>query len=96
MNRFWRTLGLQYAPKEKEKAQKMAIEPGERIEELLKGKQFFGEDDIGYLDLAVGWVSNMLPVWDEVGSTKILDPLRFPSTTSWVTNFLSHPLIRDN
>ncbi|PKI65226.1 hypothetical protein CRG98_014375 [Punica granatum] len=81
---------------EKEKATKIAIDAVERIEELLKGKQFFGGDDIGYLDLAVGWVSHWLPVWDEVGSTKILDPLRFPSTTSWATNFLGHPLIRDN
>ncbi|PKI65219.1 hypothetical protein CRG98_014368 [Punica granatum] len=81
---------------EKEKAHKVAIEAVERIEEQLKGKRFFGGDDIGYLDLAVGWVSHMLPVWDEMGSTNILDPLRFPSTTSWITNFLGHPLIRDN
>lgn len=81
---------------EKERAQSIAVEAVERIEEQLKGKQFFGGDDIGYLDLAAGWVAHWLPVWEEVGAASIMDPLRFPCTASWVRSFSAHPLIRDN
>jgi glutathione S-transferase len=73
----------------------MAIEALEKIEEEIKGKKFFGGDSIGYLDLVIGWVSYWLPVWEEVGSMKILDPLKFPAMTSWMNNFVDHPVIKN-
>ncbi|XP_059447618.1 probable glutathione S-transferase [Corylus avellana] len=81
---------------EKERALKLAIEAMEKIEEEIKGKEFFGGESIGYLDIALGWISYWLPVWEEVGSIQILDPLTFPATTSWAKNFLNHPIIKDN
>jgi glutathione S-transferase len=81
---------------EKEKAVKLAIEAMEKIEEEIKGKKFFGGESIGYLDIALGWISYWLPVWDEVGSMQIFDPRTFPATTSWTSNFLNHPIIKEN
>ncbi|XP_059448024.1 glutathione S-transferase U8-like [Corylus avellana] len=81
---------------EKERLLKLAIEAMEKIEEEIKGKEFFGGESIGYLDIALGWISYWLPVWEEVGSIQILDPLTFPATTSWAKNFLNHPIIKDN
>ncbi|KAA8527772.1 hypothetical protein F0562_035359 [Nyssa sinensis] len=81
---------------EKERNFKLSIEAMEKIEGELKGKKFFGGETIGYLDLVMGWISYWLPVWEEVGSMKILDPQNFPSTTAWMNNFLSHPVIKDN
>lgn len=81
---------------EKEKAIKLTIEAMEKIEGELKGKQFFGGENIGYLDIAMGWMSYWLPVWEEVGSMKIVNPLQFPATTSWMNKFLDHPVIKEN
>ncbi|KAG4400532.1 hypothetical protein GLYMA_07G075600v4 [Glycine max] len=80
---------------EQEEAMKEAKEMMEKIEEI-KGKNYFGGDNIGYLDIALGWIAYLVPVWEEVGSMQIIDPLKFPATIAWMTNFLSHPVIKDS
>ncbi|KAG5155151.1 hypothetical protein JHK82_013120 [Glycine max] len=81
---------------EQQNAVKVAREAIEKIEEEIKGKKYFGGENIGYLDIALGWISYWLPIWEEVGSIQIIDPLKFPAITAWITNFLSHPVIKDN
>ena len=61
---------------EREKALKVAKESIEKIEKQIKGKKFFGGENIGYLDIALGWISYWLPVLEEVGCMQILDPLK--------------------
>ncbi|KAJ8765178.1 hypothetical protein K2173_011438 [Erythroxylum novogranatense] len=84
--------------KEKERGLKQDIEILEKLEEQLQGKSnlFFGGESIGYLDIVLAWISYMLPVWEEVGSVKILDTCKFPALTSWTGRLLELPLIRDN
>ncbi|KAK2981906.1 hypothetical protein RJ640_005761 [Escallonia rubra] len=81
---------------QKEKAVKSTIDALEKIEGELKGKSFFGGEAIGYLDLALGWISYWLPVWDEISSLQLLDSLKFPSITTWQNNFLENPVIKEN
>ncbi|KAG5136396.1 hypothetical protein AAZX31_08G116400 [Glycine max] len=81
---------------DQQNAVKVGRELMEKIEEEIKGKKFFGGDNIGYLDIALGWISYWIPVWEEVGSMLIIEPLKFPAITAWMTNFLSHPVIKDN
>ncbi|XP_061364900.1 probable glutathione S-transferase [Gastrolobium bilobum] len=81
---------------EREKSLKEAGESMEKIEEEIKGKKFFGGDNIGYLDIAIGSIFFLLPVFEEVGSVRIIDPLKYSATTTWMTNFLSHPVIKDS
>ncbi|KAK1390650.1 Glutathione transferase [Heracleum sosnowskyi] len=80
---------------EKEKVVKSTIEEFEKIEEEIKGRKFFGGESIGYLDIALGWISYWLPLWEEVGSINIFDPIKFPGIASWVENFLSQPVINE-
>lgn len=81
---------------EQEKSVKEAKEVMDKIEEeIIKGKKFFGGDNIGYLDLAFGWIPYWLPIWEEVGSMQIVDPLKHCAISAWNTNFLSHPIIKD-
>ncbi|XP_059632353.1 glutathione S-transferase U7-like [Cornus florida] len=108
MARFWAKFGeeklivaawiaLCSHGEEKEKFVKLSIEALEKIEGELKLKEnkFFGGENIGYLDLAMGRIPHWLPVWEEVGAMKIVDPLKFPATISWINNFLNHPVIKD-
>ncbi|KAK2970681.1 hypothetical protein RJ640_001941 [Escallonia rubra] len=64
---FWKTRGLLCAPMKvrRKKAVKSAIDALEKIEGEIKGNSFFGGETIGYLDIALGWISYWLPVWDE-------------------------------
>ncbi|XP_021290375.1 glutathione transferase GST 23-like [Herrania umbratica] len=81
---------------EKQKALRQTIEAMAKIEGELEGKQqFFGGESIGYLDIILGWISYCLPVWEEVGSMEILNPIKFPAITAWINRFLNHPVIKD-
>ncbi|XP_007035120.2 PREDICTED: glutathione transferase GST 23 [Theobroma cacao] len=81
---------------EKQKALRQTIEAMEKIEGELEGKQqFFGGESVGYLDIILGWISYWLPVWEEVGSMEILNPIKFPAITAWINRFLNHPVIKD-
>ncbi|PON98675.1 S-crystallin [Trema orientale] len=83
--------------KDKKMALKLTIEAMERIEGESKGiENFFGGENIGYLDIAMGWMAHWLPVWEEVGSMQILDPNKFPATVAWINRFISHPMIKHN
>lgn len=79
---------------DQERAVKLAVEYLERIEEELKGKRFFGGEKVGYVDLTMGFVAYIVPVWEEVASVKILDPSRFPAIAAWTENFLDHPMVK--
>ncbi|KAF7146607.1 hypothetical protein RHSIM_Rhsim04G0181100 [Rhododendron simsii] len=82
---------------DKEAYLKEAVECLEKLEqELIKAKsKFSGGESIGYLDIAIGWISYWLPVWEEVGSMTIVDPTRFPATAGWAENFRNHPVVKD-
>ncbi|KAK9182872.1 hypothetical protein WN944_026020 [Citrus x changshan-huyou] len=84
----------------KEKNAKEFAEGLEKIEGEFKGKSGLlfaeGESNIGYLELAFGWILYWLPVWEEAGSFQVLDPQKFPVITEWGTKFVNHPLIKEN
>ncbi|KAK4405885.1 Glutathione transferase GST 23 [Sesamum angolense] len=76
------------------KAVKQAIENLEKVEEKLKGKRFFGGDRIGHVDLMMGFISYMLPAWEEVAGVKILDARKFSAVDAWSNDFLNHEVIK--
>ncbi|GKV19058.1 hypothetical protein SLEP1_g29357 [Rubroshorea leprosula] len=85
---------------EKQKGLELCKEALEKMEEeVFKGKHILGGDgrsNLGYLDIAVGWIPHWMPVFEEVGSMQILDPLQFPATPAWINRFLNHTMIKDN
>ncbi|CAK7349640.1 unnamed protein product [Dovyalis caffra] len=81
---------------EKEKAIKSAQESFAFLEKLIQGKKFFsGDDTIGYLDLAMGWIPLCLDVMEEIGGMKLVDAKKFPSLLEWAQNFIEIPLIKE-
>ncbi|CAN4100311.1 unnamed protein product [Withania somnifera] len=65
------------------------------IEKQIQGKKYFGGEQIGYLDLVMGWKSLWLNAMEEVGQIKLLDPEKFPSLHQWAENFKQIPIIHE-
>ncbi|CAK7341753.1 unnamed protein product [Dovyalis caffra] len=72
-----------------------AIENLKFLEEQLKGKQFFGGERIGLVDIALGWLANLIPVLEEIHAIKLMDRERFPLLFAWIQEFSKTPVIAD-
>ncbi|CAK9144821.1 unnamed protein product [Ilex paraguariensis] len=83
------------------KEQKESIVPAMEIpkcvEELLKGKTFFGGENIGILDLAFGWIATIVSLFEEITGLKMIDSEKFPLlSAAWMENFSDVPVIKEN
>nr|GMD71700.1 probable glutathione S-transferase [Ipomoea batatas] len=52
--------------KEQEEGVVEALDNLKLIEEQLSGKKFFGGDNIGFLDIVLGWLANLPSVFEEI------------------------------
>lgn len=73
--------------KKQEEALVPALENLKFIEEQLKGKKFFGGEKIGLLDLAIGWMADMVSVLEEVTGLKLIQEDKFPLLSAWIEIF---------
>ncbi|KAA8542759.1 hypothetical protein F0562_023911 [Nyssa sinensis] len=80
---------------EKEKAIESAHESLAYLEKQIEGKKFFGGEQIGFLDLVVGWMPLWLGVMEEAGGMKLLEAEKFPFLHEWAQNFIEIPLIKE-
>ncbi|KAA8515754.1 hypothetical protein F0562_018635 [Nyssa sinensis] len=107
MARFWAKFGDdKIAPsifhafvsqgKEQEEAIAPVMENLKFIEEELKGKKFFGGETIGFVDLALGWIANLISVLEEIIGLKFIEAEKFPLLVEWIENFSDVPVIKEN
>ncbi|KAL8515808.1 hypothetical protein ACS0TY_014488 [Phlomoides rotata] len=88
----WFVLNLE--GEDQERAAKIVSVHLEKIEEMIKGKKYFGGNTIGFLDLVLAFIAYILPAWEEVASIKMVDPSKFPGIATWTDNFLNHPVVK--
>lgn len=60
-----------------------------------KGRPFFGGDNIGYLDIALGCYLGWINVVEFASGVKVFDQSRFPSLAGWKPRFRSHAAVKD-
>ncbi|XP_051133683.1 glutathione transferase GST 23-like [Andrographis paniculata] len=65
------------------------------VEEQLKGKEFFGGERIGYLDIALGWMGNLVGILDEIAGIQLVTGEAFPELSAWIDRFAGHPAIKE-
>ncbi|CAM8923925.1 unnamed protein product [Rhodiola kirilowii] len=82
--------------KERDEAMVLALKNLRIVEEHVEGKKFFGGDEIGFTDLAFGWLANIVNILEEVTEAKILDSETFPSLLAWIEDFSEVPVIKEN
>ncbi|CAK9144823.1 unnamed protein product [Ilex paraguariensis] len=81
--------------KEQEEAIVQVEENLKYVEEKLKGNVFFGGETIGYLDLAFGWLANLVSVLEEVTGLSLTASGKFPLLSAWMQNFSDAPVIKE-
>ncbi|KAB1669151.1 hypothetical protein ES319_1Z066400v1 [Gossypium barbadense] len=93
ISKLYRTDG-----EEQQVAAKECFEMLEVIEghALVGEKKFFGGDEINMVDIAFCSVAHWLGVIEGFTGLKIFEPHKFPRLNSWIQNFKSVPVIKDN
>ncbi|XXG52437.1 hypothetical protein AAC387_Pa03g0781 [Persea americana] len=82
--------------KEQEEAISTSMECLKTLEEWLKGKKYFNGDSLGYADIILGWIANLVRVVEEILEMKIIDKERFPLLFAWIQNLSNLPAIKDS
>ncbi|WOH11047.1 hypothetical protein DCAR_0830526 [Daucus carota subsp. sativus] len=80
---------------EREKTIEEATEHLKTIENELKGKKFFGGDEIGLVDIAGNFVALWLDVILDLVGIKLLTKEKFPRLSEWTDDFLSNRVIKE-
>lgn len=82
--------------KEQEEALVLASENLSLLEQELKGKTFFGGEKFGFVDLALGWLANLIGLLEEIIGLKVVDGEKFPLLWAWMHRFANAPIIKDD
>ncbi|XLS79330.1 hypothetical protein HN51_063555 [Arachis hypogaea] len=80
---------------EQQKAAEEARENLKRLEVGLEGKRFFGGDNIGFADIAIGWLPYWIGIAEEVVAINLIDAESIPKLYSWFHAFIDIPIIKE-
>ncbi|CAL4955020.1 unnamed protein product [Urochloa decumbens] len=87
----WEPFFMSKTAEERAKTFKNAIPAVETLEGALEecsnGKPFFGGDNIGYVDVALGGYLAWIKAVDEVAGTCLFDEAKFPRLAAWAESF---------
>ena len=59
-------------------------------------KKYFGGEEIGLLDINLGWIALSFGVIEDIVGVKVLVVDDFPCLFTWIQNFREHPAIKTN
>uniref|UniRef100_A0A0E0EZ11 glutathione transferase n=1 Tax=Oryza meridionalis TaxID=40149 RepID=A0A0E0EZ11_9ORYZ len=63
--------------------------------ECGKGKQYFGGDSIGYLDIALGSHLGWIRAVEKIAGVELLGGAKVPNLAAWADRFCAHPAVVD-
>ncbi|XP_027365377.1 glutathione transferase GST 23-like [Abrus precatorius] len=66
------------------------------LEETVGDKKYFGGEEIGLLDIILGWIPLSFGVIEDVVGVEVLIVNDFPRMFNWIRNFREHPTIKAN
>lgn len=62
---------------------------------ISKGKKFFGGDQIGYLDIALGSFLGWIQAVQKLGNISLIDQSKTPKLYKWAQDFLAEDAVKD-
>ncbi|EAY79279.1 hypothetical protein OsI_34395 [Oryza sativa Indica Group] len=60
-----------------------------------QGKQYFGGDNIGYLDIALGSFLGWIRAVEKIAGVELLDEAKVPNLAAWADRFCAHTAVVD-
>ncbi|KAH6806909.1 glutathione S-transferase TAU 8 [Perilla frutescens var. frutescens] len=81
---------------EREKAAKEAEEALKILECELKGKKFFGDDHIGYVDIFGCFIAYWLRTLDQEVGLDLFTQDKLPNLCGWADDLCDHSFIKEN
>nr|KYP42836.1 putative glutathione S-transferase [Cajanus cajan] len=88
---FFVTVGEEFQNATKEVREVLKV-----LEETIGGEKYFGGEEIGVLDINLGWIALSFGVIEDVVGVEVLVVNDFPCLFTWVQNFREHPAIKTN
>ncbi|KAL9256144.1 Glutathione S-transferase U17-like protein [Drosera capensis] len=67
----------------------------EAFGKISKGKPFFGGDNIGFLDIALGCFLGWVKVGELVHNVGLIDEATTPHLAGWSKRFVAHPAVKE-
>ncbi|KAI3772683.1 hypothetical protein L6452_03875 [Arctium lappa] len=61
----------------------------------VKGKKFFGGDNMNMVDISAGFIAYWLPLLEEATQIKILTKDKFPKIMKWADDFVSCQVVKE-
>ncbi|XP_048137893.1 glutathione S-transferase U8-like [Rhodamnia argentea] len=81
---------------EREKAHEEAHELLSTLEGELKGKKFFGGENIGFLDIAAVILGYWVGVLEEAAGVDVVTEDKFPALCRWAEDLRNCPVVKEN
>ncbi|KAE8768646.1 putative glutathione S-transferase [Hordeum vulgare] len=83
---------------DQEAARGASVEQLQVLEELLAvgGKEFFAGESVGLVDLSLGAMAYVVPMYEEIVGVRLVTEERFPSLSAWMGRFLGSPPVKDH
>ncbi|KAG5037697.1 hypothetical protein JHK86_018537 [Glycine max] len=81
--------------KEREKNVDQSFEALQFLENELKDKKFFREEEFGLVDISGIFVAFWIPIVQEVVGLKLLNSEKFPKLNKWCEEFTNHPVVKE-
>jgi glutathione S-transferase len=67
----------------------------EAFVKLSNGKHYFGGDNLGYLDIALGSHVGWLRAVEKIAGVRLLDAAKVPCLVAWADRLCTHPAVVD-
>jgi glutathione S-transferase len=77
-----------------EELEEVLLKLEEVFNKFSEGKDFFGGDQIGFIDIAFGCYLSWLRVKEKLTGTKKFDEAKNPGLVKWAEAFSAHPAVK--
>ncbi|KAK4480984.1 hypothetical protein RD792_011852 [Penstemon davidsonii] len=81
---------------EGEKAKEEASQLLKFLEEELKGKKFFGGDNIGLVDISANFIGYWFGFAQELKGLELLTKEKYPNFCEWVDEYVNNNFVKEN
>ncbi|KAL3839472.1 hypothetical protein ACJIZ3_024063 [Penstemon smallii] len=81
---------------EKEKAIEEAAQLLKFLEEEIKGKKFFGGENIGLVDISANFIGYWFGIIQELVGVELLTKEKYPNLCEWIDGYINDGFVKDN